>query len=342
MEAAGEFDTDAYKLKRTRQAAKEDLLGKRIDALYAEIEGLTAPLKSKAVGSKAIARKGYTVTKEGKESGTFPTREAAEESILAGLSDEALDALVSDKKFGGLANRAAAEQNRRRSAPPTKGKKVSEVLKDMESGPEIPETPDLLAKTKPLRDMLNRFGLGDVALKIVKAIENRADGSYAGKVIELALDAKFPIRTLRHESLHALKELGFFTDAQWKSLEKMAKSKWIDQYLKKGSKARLSDGSVGSRYDAYVDINQTAPAKWNKENPDQPPRAVMSDAELHELVRGMRHRREVVRPAARAIIERAEKKTTRAKVGKTNKLVSDMTSEQRAQLIALLEQGEQS
>jgi hypothetical protein len=51
--------------------------------------------------------------------------------------------------------------------------------------------------------MLNRFGLGDVALKLVKAIENKADGSYAGKVIELALDAKFPIRTLRHESLHA-------------------------------------------------------------------------------------------------------------------------------------------
>jgi hypothetical protein len=70
-------------------------------------------------------------------------------------------------------------------------------------------------------------------LKLVKAIENQADGSYAGKVIELALDAKFPIRTLRHESLHALKELGFFTDAQWKSLSKMAKDKWIDQYLKK-------------------------------------------------------------------------------------------------------------
>jgi len=284
MEAAGEFDTDAYKQKKARQAAKEDLLGKRIDALYAEIEGLTAKLKSKAVGSKPIARKGYTVTKEGKESGTFPTREAAEESVLAGLSDAELDALVSDKKFGGLANRAAAEQNRRRSAPPTKGKKVSEVLKDLESGPSIAETPELLAKTKPLRDMLNKFGLGDVALKIVKAIENRADGSYAGKVIELALDAKFPIRTLRHESLHALKELGFFTDAQWKSLEKMAKSKWIDQYLKKGTKARLSDGSVGSRYDAYVDINQTAPAQWNKENPDQPPRKVMSNAEMQELL----------------------------------------------------------
>lgn len=291
LEAAGEFDTDNYKQKKARQAAKEDLLGKRIEALYKEITSLTAPLKSKPVGSKPIARKGFTVTKDGKESGTFPTREAAEESILAGLSDAELDALVSDKKFGGLQTRIINEQNRRsgkvavdEQGKPVKTKKVSEVLKDMESGPEVPETPELLAKTKPLRDMLNRFGLGDVALKIVKAIENRADGSYAAKVIELALDAKFPIRTLRHESLHALKELGFFTDAQWKSLEKMAKSKWIDQYLKKGSKALLSDGSVGSRYDAYIDINQTAPAQWNKDNPDQPPRKVMSDTEMQELL----------------------------------------------------------
>ena len=253
LEAAGEFDTDAYKLKRTRQAAKEDLLGKRIEALYKEITSLTAPLKSKAVGSKPIARKGFTVTKEGKESGTFPTREAAEESVLAGLSDAELDALVSEKKFGGLQNRAAAEQNRRRSAPATTGKKVSEVLKDLESGPPIAETPELLAKTKPLRDMLNRFGLGDVALKIVKAIENKADGSYAGKVIELALDAKNPIRTLRHESLHALKELGFFTDAQWKSLEKMARDKWIPKYLE-GSTAVLKDGKTGTRLQAYEEM----------------------------------------------------------------------------------------
>jgi hypothetical protein len=257
LEAAGEFDTDNYKQKKARQAAKEDLLGKRIEALYKEIQSLTAPLKSKPVGVKPIARKGYTITKDGKEVGTFPSREAAEESILAGLSDAELEALVSDKKFGGLQTRIINEQNRRSGkAPvddegkPVKTKKVSEVLKDLESGPPVEETPELLAKTKPLRDMLNRFGLGDVALKIVKAIENKANGSYAGKVIELVLDSKQPIRTLRHESLHALKELGFFTDAQWKSLEKMANDKWIKKYLE-GSTAVLPDGTTGTRLQAY-------------------------------------------------------------------------------------------
>jgi hypothetical protein len=250
MEAAGDFDSDLYKQKRTRQAAKEDLLGKRIDALYKEIENLTAKLVSKPVGSKPVARTGFTITKEGKETGTFPTREAAEESILADLSDEALDALVSDKKFGGLANRAAAEQNRRRSAPPTKGKKVSEVLGTIEQEKPVPETPESKQKVADLRKTLDKFGLGDVALQIVKAIDNQADGSYAAKVIQLAVDAQNPIRTMRHEALHALKELGFFTPQQWKALQRMARDEWVNKYLK-SKKATLEDGTVVTRYEAY-------------------------------------------------------------------------------------------
>jgi hypothetical protein len=250
MEAAGDFDSDLYKQKRTRQAAKEDLLGKRIDALYKEIENLTAKLVSKPVGSKPVARTGFTITKEGKETGTFPTREAAEESILADLSDEALDALVSDKKFGGLANRAAAEQNRRRSAPPTKGKKVSEVLGTIEQEKPVPETPESKQKVADLRKTLDKFGLGDVALQIVKAIDNQADGSYAAKVIQLAVDAQNPIRTMRHEALHALKELGFFTPQQWKALQSMARKEWVNKYLK-SKKATLEDGTVVTRYEAY-------------------------------------------------------------------------------------------
>jgi len=250
MEAAGDFDSDLYKQKRTRQAAKEDLLGKRIDALYKEIENLTAKLVSKPVGSKPVARTGFTITKEGKETGTFPTREAAEESILADLSDEALDALVSDKKFGGLANRAAAEQNRRRSAPPTTGKKASEVLQTIEQEKPVPETPESKQKVADLRKTLDKFGLGDVALQIVKAIDNQADGSYAAKVIQLAVDAQNPIRTMRHEALHALKELGFFTPQQWKALQRMAREEWVNKYLK-SKKATLEDGTVVTRYEAY-------------------------------------------------------------------------------------------
>lgn len=102
-----------------------------------------------------------------------------------------------------------------------------------------------------LRAALNKFGLKDIGLKLINGMT--AEGSYAQKLIQIASDSANPIRTLRHEAIHALRELGFFTDAQWKSLSKMAKDKWIDQYLKQ----RNIDGKPlkageESRYDAYM------------------------------------------------------------------------------------------
>lgn len=102
-----------------------------------------------------------------------------------------------------------------------------------------------------LRTLLNKFGLKDVGLKLSEGM--RDEGSYAEKLIQIAADSASPIRTLRHEAIHALRELGFFTDAQWNSLSKMAKDKWIDQYLKQ----RNVDGKPlkageESRYDAYM------------------------------------------------------------------------------------------
>jgi hypothetical protein len=102
-----------------------------------------------------------------------------------------------------------------------------------------------------LRSLLNKFGLKDVGLKILDGMTD--SGSYAAQIIRIAADAANPVRTLRHEAIHALRELGFFTDAQWSSLSKMAKDKWIDQYLKQ----RNVDGKPlkageESRYDAYM------------------------------------------------------------------------------------------
>jgi len=102
-----------------------------------------------------------------------------------------------------------------------------------------------------LRTLLNKFGLKDVGLSIIEGMQDA--GSYAQQLIRIADRADNPVRTLRHEAIHALRELGFFTDAQWKSLSKMAKDKWIDQYLKQ----RNIDGKPlkageESRYDAYM------------------------------------------------------------------------------------------
>jgi hypothetical protein len=102
-----------------------------------------------------------------------------------------------------------------------------------------------------LRTKLNKFGLKDVGLKILGGMTD--SGSYAAQIIRIAADAANPVRTLRHEAIHAMRELGFFTDAQWSSLSKMAKDKWIDQYLKQSNvDGKPLKAGEESRYDAYM------------------------------------------------------------------------------------------
>lgn len=62
----------------------------------------------------------------------------------------------------------------------------------------------------------------------------------------------------------------------------------------------------------------------------------MTDDELLERVRQLRHNRETLRPAARKIVERAVKKTVKAKVSKVAGLLDNLTEEQRLELIAKL------
>lgn len=126
---------------------------------------------------------------------------------------------------------------------------VREAPEQKELPPEIQAKVNALGKA--LKRILTRYGLGDVAVRLVE--DMKAEGEYASKVLSLALDATDPVVALRHEAIHALKELGFFTPQQWKSLERQAKEKWVDQYLKQKNVNRepLQEGQM-SRYDAYM------------------------------------------------------------------------------------------
>ena len=95
---------------------------------------------------------------------------------------------------------------------------------------------------------MRKFGLGDVGLNIVDRIENGAGGAYLDKLIRISLEDANPVQTMRHESLHALKDLGFFTPQQWKALEGQAKKTWI-QELKT---TPYEEGK--SRHDAYIEL----------------------------------------------------------------------------------------
>jgi hypothetical protein len=95
---------------------------------------------------------------------------------------------------------------------------------------------------------MRKFGLGDVGLNIVDRIENGAGGAYLNKLIKVSLEEANPVQTMRHEALHAMKDLGFFTPQQWKALEDRANKQWIKEL----KEARYDENQ--SRYDAYVDL----------------------------------------------------------------------------------------
>jgi len=64
-----------------------------------------------------------------------------------------------------------------------------------------------------------------------------------------------------------------------------------------------------------------------------------TDDELLARLREIRHRREIIRPAARKHVERAETKASRGKVASTEKLLENLTDDERETLLAkLLEQ----
>ena len=161
-----------------------------------------------------------------------------------GVSGEAAKAAAQE---GAPSAEAGKAETKPVSEPPftlAEAKKPKPVKLSKETEAKIAELGKILER------IMSKMGLKDVALNIVQDL--RANGEYANRLIKLALDADSPVRDLRHESLHAMKELGFFSDAQWATLEKMARDKWIDKYLK--SRTATVDGQEMSRYDAYMEL----------------------------------------------------------------------------------------
>jgi hypothetical protein len=214
-----------------------------------EAEALRTPLKIVPLGKKSAKVEKHTVIKGGKKLGTFPNKTEAEKSILTQATDEELQTIAD--RGGAFGKRAEVELNERKRTTP--GIKVKGTTEGLEAaGVRTPETEaklkELEAKLLPL---LKKFGLEQVGLNVVRAIQNNAEGSFKGadKLIQIAFDATNPIKTMRHEALHALKELGFFTPQQWKALEKQAKDKWIGQYLES-----VKFDATTSRLQAYRNL----------------------------------------------------------------------------------------
>lgn len=65
----------------------------------------------------------------------------------------------------------------------------------------------------------------------------------------------------------------------------------------------------------------------------------MTDEELAEKLRRVRHNRDFVKPSSRAIVKRAAKKASNKKVSSADKLIDSLTPEEKRALIMQLSQG---
>lgn len=141
---------------------------------------------------------------------------------------------------------------------------------------EVPATPftdKFLAEAeelaRALRSALDKMGLKQVGLnledvmtRMVNGKLSAVNGTYLQKLISLSLSGDNIFRTMNHEALHAMRDLGFFSDADWKILTDMAKSKWIKKYnIESRYKSKSQEVKIEEAIaDAFAEM-QTQPAQ---------------------------------------------------------------------------------
>jgi hypothetical protein len=93
---------------------------------------------------------------------------------------------------------------------------------------------DVTKLAKDLRAALDKMGLASVGLKLEKALltadGKSAQGVYANNLIRVALNAVDAIHTVHHEAIHAMREMGLFTPAEWNVLSSAARNTWLKKY----------------------------------------------------------------------------------------------------------------
>ena len=151
---------------------------------------------------------------------------------------------------------------------PTKAQEPEELEK--QSNPNIynpavrESAPQIAALLLP---EMKRFGLENVGLKVMDSIENgRADGMWANNLIHVALDKPNPMGSMRHESIHALRELGGFQDNEWSALTNKAKGEWLQTFIKDTGKYEQykkiyqKDNKTLAGFDSYIQEEAIAEA----------------------------------------------------------------------------------
>jgi hypothetical protein len=243
MEADGQADTVEHKNAVNAFQAANVTGSAKITEHLDKAEAFRKPLKIVPLGKKTAKVEKHVVTKGGKPVASFDTNDKAQSHVLSLLDNNTLESIA---ERGGVVGERAKLELDMRERPGVRGGTTEGLEKAGVRTPEVEaKLRELEAKLVP---MLKKFGLGDVGLKVVRAIENDAEGAWGGlnNLIRIAFEATNPIRTMRHEALHALKELGFFTPQQWEALKRQANKTWVDKYLK-----NVAFNKDMSRFEAY-------------------------------------------------------------------------------------------
>lgn len=216
MEATGQTDTDQYVQAKALFEQKQDEAAQKIEDINNQIVAYSAPLTIAPVGTRTEIQREYVVSRGDEPVGAFASLEEAAATV------KNLD---------------------------------PEAFKQAEAEARV-KTDDRIQQLKQtLTPMLAKFGLQDVGLNVVEKIENDAGGSYLDRLINISLTEDNPIQTMRHEAMHALKDLQFFTPQQWNALTERANKEWIKTYLA-DVKTELN-GVEMSRLDAYKQLGLT-------------------------------------------------------------------------------------
>ena len=262
MKSLGQSNTDDFFHKEANFFGQDAHERDQIKSLREQQQTFAAPVRMSPVGTKPITSEGFTYYENGKAIARFDTQEKADQFGISRLDNKTLkkiiDAAPHQKQTGTVkrySDLAEKELNERQSIETERGIAVT-TTKGLKGAKERLESLGIYSQEakdsledlrKTLLPALKRFGLENVGLRILKSIEDgKADGMYVQQIMSIALDSKNPMGTLRHESIHALKELGAFTAQEWKVLENKAKSEWVQKYIKD---AKL--------YDAYKEQYQT-------------------------------------------------------------------------------------
>jgi len=129
-----------------------------------------------------------------------------------------------------------------------------------ESAPVLTDEQITQAKEELLADLKRMDPSGRLAMRLVKQINNavtgqqepNADGQYFRRLIEIAHQAIKDNRgkhVLNHEVIHALRDLGLFTDFEWRALVRAARS---DKALMDRINRTYKDLPLGKRMEEAV------------------------------------------------------------------------------------------